>query len=418
MKISITPKRQSLRIIWKAVNVDSRDMTRNDSPGPVARGVTVFGVLLLVAWSAFGADVKISDLPETNAPSASAVLPIVDNGVTWKVTKQNLLGPSVMVNVPGFLTNNLVGLDPSDPHSSGSPGTNSIQIINEMYAYDTNNASGNGLIRIDNGYGDFPAFGGNNNFNIMIGVDILHGGGYTNIMDFTLIGDDPLYGSTPQNSSDVIAIGDSPLNGAVVTNWNHAIVIGENPLSGSTLANGSGIIAIGKRAGYGKDYTGKSHMVMIGDNANSTNSNDFVFGDNAYNYFFPGASARFDGPVTAQGTVTAPAFNGNKMSSGQFQLYEAALTPADAGVTLDFSATNALSITLTGNVTFAFSNLATNRTFTLNVVGCSTNSTITWPAGCHGQPPAICEANKWVQVTGVCKIADANHPVIAALPDL
>lgn len=55
------------------------------------RILSIIPVILAIV-SAYAAEVKISDLPETNAPSASAVLPIVDAGVTWKVQKNNLLG--------------------------------------------------------------------------------------------------------------------------------------------------------------------------------------------------------------------------------------------------------------------------------------------------------------------------------------
>lgn len=43
------------------------------------------------AWACAAADVKISNLPPIASPGGSAVLPIVEGGVTWKVTKDNLL---------------------------------------------------------------------------------------------------------------------------------------------------------------------------------------------------------------------------------------------------------------------------------------------------------------------------------------
>ena len=69
------------------------------------------------------------------------------------------------------------------------------------------------------------------------------------------------------------------------------------------------------------------------------------------------------------------------ISFGQAQQYWDIITPIDAGITIDLSSTNAHWISLTGNVIFAFSNIATNRTFRLSLLGCSTNSLITWPAG-------------------------------------
>lgn len=93
-------------------------------------------------------------------------------------------------------------------------------------------------------------------------------------------------------------------------------------------------------------------------------------------------------------------FVGSIESSKSFRQWQGVLTPVDAGVTLDFDATTTLnSITLTGNVTFAFSNLATNRTYRLRVINpTSTNCTITFPAGSvtnfFGGMPSIITAGK------------------------
>jgi hypothetical protein len=83
---------------------------------------------------------------------------------------------------------------------------------------------------------------------------------------------------------------------------------------------------------------------------------------------------------SASGEIYAPI-----LSASRFQAYQASLTHAGT-VTLDFDATTTTaSITLTGNVTFAFSNLATNRNYRLLVKNTqSTNCTITWPSGIHG----------------------------------
>lgn len=118
------------------------------------------------------------------------------------------------------------------------------------------------------------------------------------------------------------------------------------------------------------------------------------------------------GPTNASGqvAVTVDAMPVNLLTSNGptanvitatagYRQWQGLLTPVDAGVTLDFDAANLKnSITLTGNVTFAFSNVATNRAYQVLIKGCSTNSAITWPAGVHGQLPALSEANKWQMV--------------------
>lgn len=70
-----------------------------------------------------------------------------------------------------------------------------------------------------------------------------------------------------------------------------------------TLTSCTDIYSIGLYANQSLTGTGLSHMFALGSNAVCTNSNDFVIGDSAYNYFFPGASAQFDNAVKV-GTST------------------------------------------------------------------------------------------------------------------
>lgn len=122
-----------------------------------------------------------------------------------------------------------------------------------------------------------------------------------------------------------------------------------------------------------------------------------------------------DGSVSSKGTVSA---NG-------FRQYSNTLTPDDAGVALPFSAgVSKGSLVCTGAVTFTFSGIVTNSSYQLLIVGCSTNSAITWPVGVHGQPPGVVEANKWLRIdlavwdpAGSGIVANTNV-VISQLPDL
>lgn len=80
--------------------------------------------------------------------------------------------------------------------------------------------------------------------------------------------------------------------------------------------------------------------------------------------------------VALTGVASATTISATKA----FQAYQGSLTHAGT-VTLDFDATTTVnSITLTGAVTFATSNLATNRTYRLKITGTSTNATPTFPA--------------------------------------
>ena len=104
---------------------------------------------------------------------------------------------------------------------------------------------------------------------------------------------------------------------------------------------------------------------------------------------------RMDGPLTIAGTASA----GTVVATKAFQSYQGTLTHAGT-VTLDFDAATTINfIQLTGAVTFAFSNINTNRTYGLLIQGCSTNSAITWPVGVHGDPYSVSTANKWMRAT-------------------
>lgn len=82
------------------------------------------------------------------------------------------------------------------------------------------------------------------------------------------------------------------------------------------------------------------------------------------------------------GVFTNSATAGINTATKAFQAYQGTLTHAGT-VTLDFDATTTdNSLVLTGSVTFAFSNVATNRTYQLFVVNPqATNITLTFPSG-------------------------------------
>lgn len=83
------------------------------------------------------------------------------------------------------------------------------------------------------------------------------------------------------------------------------------------------------------------------------------------------------------------------LATQSFRTYQGALTHAGT-VTLDFDgATTVNSITITGNVTFATSNLATNRTCRLRITGTTTNAVPTFPATWSflGGAPALITSN-------------------------
>lgn len=100
-------------------------------------------------------------------------------------------------------------------------------------------------------------------------------------------------------------------------------------------------------------------------------------------------------------SASRPQFAG--VYAGQFRQPQTALTHA-GDTTADFDAVNYNTMTVTGNVVLVSANLAAARTFGLRLLGCSTNSLITWPAGWHavGAPLATnLPASKIVWVSAV-----------------
>lgn len=204
---------------------------------------------------------------------------------------------------------------------------------------------------------------------------------------------------------------------------------------GAVMTNCSDIFGAGADVGANLVLNGKSHIFIAGSRGQATNSNDYVFGDNAYNYFFPGASARFDSLVTGVSGFSTPSTNSasevvatNGITLGGVRQTSWAVnstnlpTVGTAGtygdgthtlsptidaygrvtgitsntiapvqillthegtVTLDLSALRSeADLTLTGAVTLAASSLSPGHSYTLFLYNTlSTNCAFTFPAG-------------------------------------
>lgn len=125
--------------------------------------------------------------------------------------------------------------------------------------------------------------------------------------DFTTIADSsyiftygafPLYNATVKGGSTYIHSYDYGLDSAVLNGASEIYGFGYDHLHGAKLTNSTDVFAIGAGAATGLTGTGKNHIFVIGSGAKATNANDFVVGDTAYNYFFPGASMRIENVVT------------------------------------------------------------------------------------------------------------------------
>lgn len=127
----------------------------------------------------------------------------------------------------------------------------------------------------------------------------------------------------------------------------------------------------------GRTNNGTHVFEVANDGSITTAGNASVAGTNFNGYVVTTNS------MTVGSTIKAGAnlLETPELYTGSFKLYRGALTPIDAGVSLDFSSTNRYwSISLTGNVTFATANLVAGKHANLMITGVATNATYTWPA--------------------------------------
>lgn len=121
---------------------------------------------------------------------------------------------------------------------------------------------------------------------------------------------------------------------------------------------------------------------------------------------------------SGSGVVTNALTAGTVTSTKAFRSYQGSLTHAGT-VTLDFDATTTVNqISLTGAVTFALSNLATNRTYRLRINNPqATNCTVTLPSNTStnflGGAPTTITAGK-VVMWSMEAWGSANADVISA----
>lgn len=127
----------------------------------------------------------------------------------------------------------------------------------------------------------------------------------TNAYELYGLGDEVFRLSSIDSSGQIYALGHLAASESALTNSSELYFLGTGAGSHSVIIDSGDIYGIG--GDIHLNLATKSHVFVIGTGGNATNSNDFVFGDSAYNYFFPGASARFDNSVTSAGTVSANA---------------------------------------------------------------------------------------------------------------
>ncbi len=130
---------------------------------------------------------------------------------------------------------------------------------------------------------------------------------------------------------------------------NSVYAFGASALSSATLTNGSDIYAFGNGTGAGLAGT-FSHIFLLGSGAQATANNQWVAGDAAYTYIFPGAYLTLNSQTNQiSDNGTALTYNGVPITAGSGSGVSTTVTP------LAYSGTN-----ITG-----FNCLTNNATYTL-----------------------------------------------------
>ena len=173
-------------------------------------------------------------------------------------------------------------------------------------------------------------------------------------------------------------------------------------VNGATIANNSGV--------YAATINAASHTVGTTFTANATLVNAAavnVTGQVNTATFYAATSANVGTVFTANTTALAAAANlamsNNYIVAPALKAYSEFVTTNAASTgatTLDLSASNFFNLTLTGSVTFTFSNPPSGRAFSFTIVAkqdATGGRTITWPAGSKYAgavtPPATTTAN-------------------------
>ena len=202
------------------------------------------------------------------------------------------------------------------------------------------------------------------------------------------------------------------INTTVITTGDLNLVLSANATT-NALANGAGIVIIGTGAlganlVYNSLIPGWSSNVAIIPSSNNLylgNTSNLwnVSGNNATLVSANVGSNALTVNTTALAAGANLAMGNNYITAPVLKAYSEFLAnnaTATGATTLDLSASNFFNLTLTGNVTFTFSNPPTGRAFTFTIVAkqdATGTRTVTWPSGSKYAgavtPPATTTAN-------------------------
>ncbi len=180
-------------------------------------------------------------------------------------------------------------------------------------------------------------------------------------------------------ASGIYMLGDTALSSAVVTNGSFDVqALGNNALSNARLDSSSDIYAFGSSAGANIGLTNKSHIFLIGSGAQATANNQWVAGDNAYTYHFPGAYLTLNSQTNQiSDSGTALTYNGVPIGGSSVSINGTNVSPANftntATITYAVSGSNIMA-SASGAAAQVFNQVTFSGTTNLNNFDCSLGS--------------------------------------------
>jgi hypothetical protein len=194
------------------------------------------------------------------------------------------------------------------------------------------------------------------------------------------IGVEALGLSRVTNSEAIFALGNEALRNAVIKNSSAGIyAFGQGTMKTAVIDSSSDIYAIGEDTGANIGLTNKTHIFMLGSFAQATNNNDYVFGDSAYNYFFPGDQATFGGYVRLSGNTNQYTDDGSQLLRNGQPIGTTNAAPANGispCVTLTYTGTNVTTSSIDWNATnVCYTLLLTNHVLFGDAVAINVPST-------------------------------------------
>lgn len=386
------------------------------------RTLPLLAIVALALGRAHAASVKISDLPAITAPSTNTWIEVADMDATPKSRKY------LLSDIGNFWTNSNNTLEPLFYYTNYAIGQQallnpSLDNGTNIYAFGLEAGSGLAATNSSNIYLVGNRVGKNailtNAASVFAyGTADLESGSIDGGHDYYFSGDHAAYQSVIKGASGPIWMNgyyagqqsiieasgtlffDGTFAGSLsrITNSSAVFLRGTSSGTGAVISGSTAIILDGYFAGESSSMTNSRYVTSISGLSHAHLTNAFGLTTIGFGAGTNLAGA-FTNVVLIGDLATASDGDANLVALGAnmtlqtpvlravkaIRQYQGTLTHAGT-VTLDFDGSYTdNTISLTGNVTFAFSNVATNRSFQLMVKNNqATNCTITWPSGIHG----------------------------------